>query len=247
MSNKTTNLENELSKSTYPGRGIVVGRSKDGRTAIVAYFIMGRSENSRNRIFATDGEGIRTQAFDESKLTDPSLIIYAPVRVLSTESAVATIVTNGDQTDTIFDGMKKGLTFEQSLRSRTFEPDAPNFTPRISCVMNTVNGNYDFALSILKSDDGDSHSANRYTFAYENPACAVARFIHTYDDDGNPLPSFSGEPCRIALGEEANSIDSFTNAVWQNLNSENKVSLFVRFIDIETGKYETRIVNKNQS
>jgi hypothetical protein len=232
-------LEAELSKTTYPGRGIVVGRSKDGKKAVTAYFIMGRSANSRNRIFVEDGEGIRTQAFDPSKLEDPSLIIYAPVRVLGNK----TIVTNGDQTDTIYELMDKQMTFEQSLRTRTFEPDAPNYTPRISAIMHLENGTYNYAMSILKSNNGNPDSCCRYTFAYENPLPGEGRFIHTYMGDGNPLPSFEGEPAWVAIDGD---IDSFTDSVWENLNEENKVSLFVRFIDIETGKYETRIVNKNK-
>lgn len=231
-------LEKELSATTYPGRGIVIGRSEDGKKAVTAYFIMGRSANSRNRIFVEDGEGIRTQAFDESKLEDPSLIIYAPVRVFGNK----TIVTNGDQTDTIYDLMDKQQTFEQSLRTREFEPDAPNYTPRISGIMHIENSGYNFAMSILKSDNGNPDSCNRYTFAYSNPPAGEGRFIHTYMGDGNPLPSFEGEPVLVGIKGD---IDSFTSLVWDNLNEENKVSLFVRFIDIETGKYESRIVNKN--
>ena len=231
-------LAQELKENAYPGRGIVIGRSKDGKKAVTAYFIMGRSENSRNRVFVEDGEGIRTQAFDPAKLEDPSLIIYAPVRVLGDE----TIVTNGDQTDTVYEGREKGLTFEQSLRSREFEPDGPNYTPRISGLMKIADGTFHYAMSILKSDDGDPSSCLRYTFAYENPKAGEGRFIHTYMHDGNPLPSFSGEPKKVAISGD---IDSFTQLVWESLNEENKVSLFVRYIDIETGKYETRIVNKN--
>ena len=229
----------QLSKNSYPGRGIVIGKSEDGKYAVTAYFIMGRSENSRNRVFVEDGEGIRTQAFDPAKLEDPSLIIYAPVRVLGNK----TIVTNGDQTDTVYELMDKQQTFEQSLRTREFEPDAPNYTPRISGVMHVENGNYNYAMSILKSNQGDADSCNRYTFAYENPKPGQGRFIHTYMSDGNPLPSFEGEPEWVKIEGD---IDSFTNMIWENLNEENKVSLFVRYIDIETGKYETRIVNKNK-
>ena len=235
--NKVT-LASELSASTYPGRGIVIGETADGKYAVTAYFIMGRSENSRNRIFVTEGEGIRTQAYDPSKLEDPSLIIYAPVRVLGNK----TIVTNGDQTDTIYELMSKGQTFEQSLRTREFEPDAPNYTPRISGIMKIENGSYSYAMSILKSNNGNPESCNRYTFAYKNPVAGEGHFIHTYMGDGNPLPSFEGEP---ALVDIEGDIDSFTQMVWNNLNEENKVSLFVRYIEIETGKYETRIVNKN--
>ncbi len=235
---KMLNLAEELRGNAYPGRGIVIGRTPDGKKAVTAYFIMGRSENSRNRVFVEDGAGIRTQAFDPSKLTDPSLIIYAPVRVLGNK----TIVTNGDQTDTIYEGMDKQLTFEQSLRSREFEPDGPNYTPRISGIMHIENGRYNFAMSILKSDDGDPQSCNRYTYAYENPKAGQGRFIHTYMHDGNPLPSFEGEPKVVAISGE---IDEFAKVVWENLNPDNKVSLFVRYIDIETGIYESRIINKN--
>lgn len=232
------NIETELQNNAYPGRGIIIGKSADGKYAVTAYFIMGRSENSRNRVFVEDGEGIRTQAFDPSKMKDPSLIIYAPVRVLGNK----TIVTNGDQTDTIYEGMDKQLTFEQSLRSREFEPDAPNYTPRISGIMHVENGAYNYAMSILKSNQGDPSSCNRYTFAYENPKAGEGRFIHTYMGDGNPLPSFEGEPELVGL---AGDIDAFTNSIWNALNADNKVSLFVRYIDIATGKYETRICNKN--
>ena len=216
-------LEQELKSNAYPGRGIVIGRSANGKYAVTAYFIMGRSANSRNRVFVTEGEGIRTQAFDPSKLEDPSLIIYAPVRVLGNK----TIVTNGDQTDTIYEGMDKQLTFEQSLRSREFEPDGPNYTPRISGIMHIENGKYNYAMSILKS---------------ENPLPGEGRFIHTYMHDGNPLPSFQGEPKLVEIPDD---MDAFTDMLWNSLNEDNKVSLFVRFIDIETGKYETKIVNKN--
>lgn len=232
-------LEQELKNNAYPGRGIVLGRSADGKYAVTAYFIMGRSTNSRNRVFLTEGKGIRTEAFDPSKMEDPSLIIYAPVRVLGNK----TIVTNGDQTDTIYEGMDKQLTFEQSLRSREFEPDGPNYTPRISGIMHIEGGRYNYALSILKSDNGDPSSCIRNTFAYENPKAGGGRFIHTYMHDGDPLPSFQGEPKEVAIDGD---IDDFTKMLWDSLNEENKVSLFVRYIDIETGKYETRIVNKNQ-
>ncbi len=236
---KMLSIEQELKSNSYPGRGIIIGKSPDGKKAVTAYFIMGRSENSRNRVFVEDGEGIRTQAFDPSKLTDPSLIIYAPVRVLGNK----TIVTNGDQTDTIYEGMDKQLTFEQSLRSREFEPDGPNYTPRISGVMHTENGNFNYAMSILKSNNGNPDSCNRYTFAYENPVAGEAHFIHTYMHDGNPLPSFEGEP---KLVEAMDNMEEFADLLWNSLNEENKVSLFVRYIDIETGNYETKIVNKNK-
>lgn len=232
-------IAQELQGNAYPGRGIIIGRTPDGTQAVTAYFIMGRSVNSRNRVFVTEGEGIRTEAFDPSKLSDPSLIIYAPVRVLGDK----TIVTNGDQTDTVYEGMRQGLTFEESLRSREFEPDAPNYTPRISGVLHIADGKYEYQMSILKSNQGDPASCNRYTFAYSDPAAGEGRFIHTYMGDGNPLPSFEGEPQWIGI--EGN-IDEFTELLWSSLNEENKVSLFVRYIDIATGKYETRIVNKNQ-
>ena len=232
-------LEKELKENSYPGRGIVIGKSADGTKAVAAYFIMGRSENSRNRIFVEDGEGIRTQAFDPSKLTDPSLIIYAPVRVLGNK----TIVTNGDQTDTIYEGMDRQLTFEQSLRNREFEPDGPNYTPRISGIMHIENGRYNYAMSILKSNNGNPEACNRFTFYYNNPLAGEGRFIHTYMHDGNPLPSFEGEP---KLVEVMDDINEYTDLIWNSLNEENKVSLFVRYIDIATGRYETRIVNKHQ-
>ena len=231
-------IEQELKSNAYPGRGIILGKSPDGKKAVAAYFIMGRSENSRNRVFVEEGEGIRTRAYDPSKLTDPGLMIYAPVRVLGNK----TIVTNGDQTDTIYEGMDKQLTFEQSLRQREFEPDAPNYTPRISGIMHVENGKYNYAMSILKSSDGDPSGCNRYTFAYENPKAGEGHFIHTYMHDGDPLPSFEGEPKRIAVPDD---IEEFTKLLWDSLNEENKVSLFVRYIDIETGAHETTITNKN--
>ena len=233
------NSMKELVKDPYVGRGIVIGKTPDGTKAAVAYFIMGRSENSRNRIFVEEGEGIRTQAFDPAKLSDPSLIIYAPVRVLGNK----TIVTNGDQTDTIYEGMDKQLTFEQSLRSREFEPDGPNYTPRISGIMHIENGTYNYAMSILKSSNGNPESCNRYTFAYENPAAGEGHFIHTYRCDGNPLPSFEGEPKPVEIPDD---MGAFTELLWNSLNEDNKVSLFVRYINIVDGTYETKIVNKNK-
>ena len=237
---KMLSLEQELKGNAYPGRGLVIGKSEDGKYAVTAYFIMGRSENSRNRVFVTEGDGIRTQAYDPSKLTDPSLIIYAPVRVLGKE----TIVTNGDQTDTVYDGISKGLTFEQSLRSREFEPDAPNYTPRISGMLTVENGRFDYQMSILKSNNGNPAACNRYTFSYENPVAGEGHFIHTYLCDGNPLPSFEGEPKLVAIQD---NIEIFTELLWNSLNADNKVSLFVRYINIETGEYETKIVNKNEA
>ncbi len=232
-------IAKELSSNSYPGRGIIIGKSPNGKFAVTGYFIMGRSANSRNRIFVEDGDGLRTKAFDESKVEDPSLIIYAPVRVLGNK----TIVTNGDQTDTIYEGMDKQMTFEQSLRSREFEPDGPNFTPRISGIMHIDNGTFNYAMSILKSNNGDNASCNRYTFAYENPKDGEGHFIHTYMGDGSPLPSFEGEPKLVDVTDD---IDEYTKLLWDNLNEDNKVSLFVRYINIEDGSYQTRIVNKNK-
>ncbi len=236
---KKISIFEDVAGNAYPGRGIVVGKTKDGKSAVVAYFIMGRSTNSRNRIFVEDGDGIRTKAFDESKLEDPSLIIYAPVRVLGNK----TIVTNGDQTDTIYEMMDRQFTFEQALRTREFEPDAPNFTPRISSVLHIEGGEYNYAISILKSDNGNPDSCNRLTFSYTNPVSGEGHFIHTYQCDGNPLPSFEGEPKTVEID---GSIDDFTDKLWNSLNEDNKVSLFVRYINIATGKFESRIVNKNK-
>ena len=232
-------LAAELSGTSYPGRGIIIGKTPDGTKAAIPYFIMGRSENSRNRVFVEDGEGIRTQAFDPSKLEDPSLIIYAPVRVLGNK----TIVTNGDQTDTIYDLMDKGLTFEQSLRTREFEPDAPNYTPRISGILHFEDNAFNYEMSILKSNNGNPDQCNRYTFAYSNPIAGEAHFIHTYMGDGNPLPSYEGEP---TLVEVPNDMEEFANTVWNNLDEDNKVSLFIRYINIADGTYETKIINKNK-
>ena len=232
-------LSQELRQNAYPGRGIVIGRSADGKSAVTAYFIMGRSENSRNRIFVEDGMGIRTQAFDPSKLSDPSLIIYAPVRVLGSR----TIVTNGDQTDTVYELMGKGQTFEQALRTREFEPDAPNYTPRISGVLQVENGSFDYAMSILKSNHGDPSGCCRYTFKYESPKAGEGHFLHTYHGDGSPLPSFEGEPKPVAVPDD---IEAFADLLWDSLNEENKVSLFVRYIDIKTGEAHSKIINKNR-
>ncbi|MDO4177574.1 MAG: IMP cyclohydrolase [Phascolarctobacterium sp.] len=235
---KMQSIAETLKNNSYPGRGIIIGKTPDGKKAATAYFIMGRSENSRNRVFVEDGEGIRTEAYDPSKLEDPSLIIYAPVRVLGNK----TIVTNGDQTDTIFDQMDKQMTFEQSLRCREFEPDGPNYTPRISGIMHLESGKYSYAMSILKSNNGNPEACNRYTFAYATPIAGEARFIHTYMNDANPLPSFEGEPELVDILDD---IDAYTKLLWENLNEANKVSLFVRYINIEDGSYETRIVNKH--
>lgn len=231
-------LKKELAENSYPGRGIVIGQSEDGRFAAIAYFIMGRSVNSRNRVFVEDGEGLRTRAFDPGKLSDPSLVIYAPVRVLGN----ATVVTNGDQTDTVYDFMKEGKTFEEALCTRTFEPDAPNYTPRISGVVERTDGAFTYKLSILKSGDGDPDAPERFFFAY-TPKAGKGHFLHTYRCDGNPIPSFDGEPTPVKIEGD---LDAFTRLVWENLNEDNKVSLFTRFINLETGEWESRIVNKNQ-
>ena len=236
---KVLNIQEELRSLAYHGRGIMIGLSADRKKAITAYFIMGRSENSRNRVFAAEGDAMRTKAFDESKMTDPHLIIYYPVRVLGNK----TIVTNGDQTDTIYNLMDKQMTFEQALRTREFEDDKPNFTPRISGIIHRENGSMNFAMSILKSAEGDDSSCERFTYAYSSPLAGRAKFIHTYNSDGNPLPSFEGEPKTLELPDV--SIDELTDLIWTNLNKDNKVSLFVRYIDLESGNYETRIVNKN--
>ena len=239
-------IKEELSSTTYPGRGIIVGKSEDGKKAVAAYWTMGRSAGSRNRVFVTDTENgtevVRTKAFDESLIAgDPSLIIYAAVRELGKK----TIVTNGDQTDTIFDGLKKGLTFEQSLRSRKYEHDAPNYTPRISSLLDLeggVDGGFAYALSILKSDCGNGDNTLRFTFTYDAPVAGEGHYIHTYMGDGNPLPSFEGEPVKVRI---SGGIEEFTNEIWNSLNEDNKVSLFVRFIDLASGKYEEKIINKN--
>ncbi len=237
---KVTSIANELNSLDYHGRGIIIGKSPDGKRAVTAYFIMGRSENSRNRVFVAEGDAMRTKAFDESKMVDPHLIIYYPVRVLGNK----TIVTNGDQTDTIYDLMDKQMTFEQALRTREFEDDKPNFTPRISGIIHREGGDMNFAMSILKSAEGDGSSCERFTYAYSNPLAGRAKFIHTYEAAGNPLPSFEGEPKTLEVPDC--DIDTLTDLIWTNLNADNKVSLFVRYIDLATGETETRIINKNK-
>ena len=236
---KVTTIKEELNSLAYHGRGIIIGKSQDSKYAITAYFIMGRSVNSRNRVFVAEGENMRTKAFDESKMVDPHLIIYYPVRVLGNK----TIVTNGDQTDTIYELMDKQMTFEQALRTREFEDDKPNFTPRISGIIRRECCDMNFALSILKSAEGNDSSCERFTYAYSNPLPGRAKFIHTYNSEGDPLPSFEGEPKTLILPDT--DIDSLTDLIWENLNEDNKVSLFVRYINIATGETETRIVNKN--
>ncbi len=226
-----------LQDNPYPGRGIMLGRSADSKYAVIAYFIMGRSENSRNRVFEETEDGIRTKAFDESKMTDPSLIIYHPVRRMDNG---ITIVTNGDQTDTIRDNILAGHCYRHALNTRTFEPDGPNYTPRISGVVKP-NGSYD--LSILKSLDGDPACACRYFYEYDAPKAGVGHFIHTYESDGSPLPSFEGEPRRVSV--TAPDAETLAEELWLALNEDNKVSLFVRYIDLETGEDETSIINKH--
>ena len=239
------NMGEKLSANRYPGRGIVLGLTPDGKEAVAAYFIMGRSVNSRNRVFVREPDGIRTEAHDPSLMKDPHLIIYHPVR----EVGQGLIVTNGDQTDTIYELMDKQMTFEQSLRTREFEDDKPNYTPRISGIIHLENGAMNYAMSILKSADGDGSSCRRYTYAYSNPMAGKGSFIHTYagdeiEQDGvRRLPSFEGEPKNVIIPDM--DIDKLTDYLWSNLNKDNKVSLFVRYIDLETGKYDSRIVNKN--
>lgn len=232
------NISEIISSNSYPGRGIIIGVDENRSNITIAYFIMGRSENSRNRIFVLDDEDIRTKAFDESKVTDPSLIIYKPVRVMGG----TTIVTNGDQTDTIFDGLKNGKSFEQSLRTRTFEPDEPNFTPRISGIITLNDTDVEYKLSILKSCNGNSNSIQRFFFEYSKPLSGQGHFIHTYIKDANPLPSFCGEPHLVKI---SGNLEQFGDDIWQSLNNDNKISLFTRFIDIKTGISQTRIINKN--
>ena len=222
----------------YVGRGIVAGKTPDGKRAVSAYFIMGRSENSRNRVFELrDGE-VYTKAFDESKLTDPSLIIYAALRELDH----CLVVTNGDQTDTVVEYLKKGQSFEQALESRAFEPDAPNFTPRISCIFNMDAADFRYKLSILKSEDAEGSACARYVYSYQ-PLDGLGHFIHTYEGDGNPLPSFAGEPKRVNIPD---SIDELTSEIWNSLNADNRISLSVRYTELESGKYEERLINKNK-
>ena len=233
----TFNLENILKENSYPGRGIVLGKSKDGKNAVAVYFIMGRSENSRNRVFTVRDGGIITEAADKAKLSDPSLIIYSPVRVL----AGRTIVTNGDQTDTIYDTMSEGGSFSRALRKRTFEPDAPNLTPRISGYIKVKNEHMRIRMSILKSNDGNASSLERFFYEYPEVVDGEGRFIHTYMSDGDPLESFYGEPRHVLLD---GGIDDIADKIWNSLNEENKVSLFVRFIPLDGSEPQTKIINK---
>lgn len=235
---KVNDIGELIEGNSYVGRGIVIGKSKDGKKAVFGYFIMGRSENSRNRIFELSEDGIKTRAFDESKLEDPSLIIYAPVRKIDNKI----IVTNGDQTDTIYDFIKNGKSFKCALKTREFEPDAPNFTPRISGILNFEDGDFSYEMSILKSIDEEGSDCARYNFDYPSKA-GLGHFIHTYNHDGNPIPTFTGEPERVEIPDD---IDSFTNILWNNLNEENKISLYTEYIDLESGATETRLINKNK-
>ncbi|MBQ1977708.1 MAG: IMP cyclohydrolase [Ruminococcus sp.] len=226
-----------LENNTYPGRGIIIGKSEDSKKAVTAYFIMGRSENSRNRVFIEQGDEVIIHPFDASKVEDPSLIIYSPIRVFENNL----IVTNGDQTDTVYEGLEAGMSFEQALTQREFEPDAPNFTPRISGMITFDEKDFTYKMNILKSADAQGSACNRYNFAY-NSLSGVGHFIHTYVCDGNPIPTFMGEPERIDIKGD---IDEFTNTIWNALNEQNKISLYVRFVDLATGEAENRMINKN--
>lgn len=226
-----------LAGNTYPGRGIIIGKSEDGKNAVIAYFIMGRSENSRNRVFKVDGDSVVTEPFDFSKVEDPSLIIYSAIRKFENKL----IVTNGDQTDTIYDFVSTGKCFKQALKTREFEPDAPNFTPRISGMLTFSNNDFKYQMSILKSADEKGSACNRYFYEYA-PLNGLGHFIHTYVCDGNPIPTFQGEPERVRI---PNCIDEFTNTIWENLNEQNKISLYVRYVDLSTGNVENRMINKN--
>ncbi len=231
------NMGEILKNNTYPGRGIVVGKSEDEKKAVVAYFIMGRSENSRNRVFIENGDDVVIHPFDVSKVEDPSLIIYSPIRKLNDQL----IVTNGDQTDTVYDGLVAGKSFAEALRSRCFEPDSPNWTPRISAMLTFADGDFSYQMSILKSGDADGTVCNRYTFEYA-PINGLGHFLHTYNCDGNPIPTFTGEPERVSIPDD---IDGFTDLLWKNLNENNKISLYVRYIDLESGAVENRMINKH--
>ena len=233
------NLGEKLASNSYPGRGIVIGKTEDGSKAAIAYFIMGRSENSRNRVFVENGEEVIIHPFDLSKVEDPSLIIYSPIKVNKNQ----VVVTNGDQTDTIYDFIKAGKSFEEALLTREFEPDSPNFTPRISGMLTFADGDFTYKMSILKSADENGTACNRYTFDYK-ALRGLGHFIHTYNHDGNPIPTFTGEPERVAI---PNCIDAFTKEIWENLNESNKISLYVRYIDLKSGKIENRMINRHKN
>ena len=235
---KTDNIAELLASNTYPGRGIVIGKSEDGKNAVFAYFIMGRSENSRNRVFSIKDGAVFTEPHDYAKVSDPSLIIYAAIRKIGNKI----IVTNGDQTDTIYDFLKNGEDMRAALRTREFEPDAPNFTPRISGVMNFKDGDFTYDMSILKSADSEGKACNRYFYEYVSEA-GLGHFIHTYVTDGNPIPTFCGEPERVVIPSD---IDVFTNTIWENLNADNKISLYVNYVNLESGESDFRLINKNK-
>lgn len=235
---KINKINELISGNSYVGRGIILGKTPDGKKAVSAYFIMGRSANSRNRIFEERGNDVYTKAFDESKVEDPSLIIYAAIR----KTYNNLIVTNGDQTDTIYDGIKNGKSFSEALTIREFEPDSPNFTPRISGMITFYNNNFNYEMSILKSADKEGHACSRYTFSYPSIS-GLGHFLHTYICDGNPIPTFCGEPERVAMYD---SIDEFTALLWNSLDADNKISLYVRYTDLETGEEENRLINKNE-
>ena len=235
---KISTIGEIIKDNSYVGRGIIIGKSRIGKKAVTAYFIMGRSENSRNRVFIKQGDEVIIHPFDASKVEDPSLIIYSPVRAVKN----SLIVTNGDQTDTIYDFINDGKTFEQALETREFEPDKPNFTPRISGILNFNGNEFDYKLSILKSADENGSACNRYTFNY-SPLNGLGHFIHTYNCDGSPIPTFTGEPERVEIPDD---IDEFTDDIWNNLNEQNKISLYVRYIDLESGEYCDRMINKNK-
>lgn len=230
-------MKERIAGNSYVGRGIVIGKTADGTNGVFAYFIMGRSENSRNRVFVECGEEVRTQPFDASKVEDPSLIIYSPVRRIGSHL----IVTNGDQTDTVYDGIAAGKSFSEALNSRCFEPDKPNFTPRISGVLHFADDDFTYEMSILKSIDADGTDCARYTFSYPSVA-GLGHFLHTYVCDGNPIPTFQGEPERVLIPD---CIDCFTNEIWDNLDADNKISLYVRYTDLKTGEVRNRMINKN--
>ncbi len=235
---KINNIDELIAGNSYVGRGIVIGKSEDGKKAVSAYFIMGRSANSRNRVFSEKDGAVFTEPFDATKVEDPSLIIYAAIR--SFENKL--IVTNGDQTDTIYEGLKNGKDFAEALLTREFEPDAPNFTPRISGMLTFADGDFTYKMSILKSADKEGSACSRYTFDYPSVA-GLGHFIHTYVCDGNPIPTFQGEPERVAIG---NDIDAFCETLWNALDADNKISLYVRYTDLETGAEENRMINKNK-
>ena len=235
---KINNIDELIAGNSYVGRGIVIGKSEDGKKAVSAYFIMGRSANSRNRVFTQKDGAVFTEPFDVTKVEDPSLIIYAAIRSLENKL----IVTNGDQTDTIYEGLKNGKDFAEALLTREFEPDAPNFTPRISGMLTFADGDFTYKMSILKSTDKEGGACSRYTFDYPSVA-GLGHFIHTYVCDGNPIPTFQGEPERVAIG---NDIDAFCETLWNALDADNKISLYVRYTDLETGAEENRMINKNK-